>query len=250
MNCAFCLEPTTLTQEHLFSVPVCRAFGIDRDSSTIASLDPRTNEVTNVTTPSRRTVRLPCAACNNGWMSDLEVEMAKLASWLNGSGPLGRRRLEIAQRWMLKMLVVLGFSDLGSRRFLDEPTDVLIPDIGAAQAASGMRPIPTAARFGAARITPGFYLYAVGNPTVLPRGPDRLSSRAASVVAVNLGELQLWALVPLLPANQVRLPGSVSRLSSRLEGRRLRSAPAEPDLDAAVVVFPDVDAADLLRDVS
>ena len=247
MNCAFCLEARTpLTREHLFSVPVCRAFHIDRDQTLVGTVDEKAGGVRNLTTLASRTVRLPCERCNNGWMSQLEGDMAAVAKWLKTSDPLGHKRCLTVQRWMLKMLVVLGFADGDSRRFLRSPTDVVVPDIGAAQAAMGQRPIPTHAAFAIARTSPGTYLYGVGNPTVEPSGPDRISSRAANVVAVNLGTLQLWAIVALLPPQHIQLPPGVSRLGPRLRYSHLVHVASKPRLDLARVRFPDVDPASVL----
>ena len=111
----------------------------------------------------------------------------------------------------------------------------------------GNRPIPAHAAFGLARISPGVYLYAVGNPSVEPSGPNRISSRAANVVVVNLGTLQLWAIVALLPPRQVQFPPGVSRLGPRLRSARLRYVASKPPLELARVRFPDVDPS-LLRD--
>lgn len=242
VNCPFCLKTdTALTREHLFSVPVCRAFRIDRDDTSVGSVDVKTGEFRNLTTLARRTVRLPCERCNSGWMSQLERDMGAIAKWLESSDPLGDKRCMTVQRWMLKMLVVLGFADGDSRRFFDTPAEVVIPDIGAAQAAMGNRPIPTHAAFGIARTSPGIHLYGVGNPCVEPSGPNRISSRAANVAAVNLGILQLWAIVALVPPRQIQLPPGVSRLAPRLRSASLRHVESEPRLELARVRFPDVD---------
>jgi hypothetical protein len=121
------------------------------------------------------------------------------------------------------------------------PTDVMVPDIGAARAAMGERAIPEHAVFGVARTSPGIHLYGIGNPTVEPVGPNRLSSRAANVAAVNLGSLQLWVVNPLVAPRRVQLPPGVSRLGPRLSSCRLRRVPSEPPLELARVVFLDLD---------
>lgn len=98
----------------MLSVPVCRAFDINRDGTLVGSIDVKSGAVRNLTSLARRTVRLPCERCNKGWMSRLELDMASVAKWARSSGPLGTERCLTVQRWMLKMLVVLAFSDGGS----------------------------------------------------------------------------------------------------------------------------------------
>lgn len=122
----------------------------------------------------------------------------------------------------------------------------MIPDIRAAQAAMGKRPIPPYAAFGIGRTAPGIHLYGVGNPPTEPSGPNRISARAANVAAVNLGTVQLWAIVALLPPRRIQLPPGVSRVGPRLRSSQLRHVASKPRLELARVVYSDRDPIVLL----
>lgn len=68
-------------------------------------------------------------------MSDLEVQTAHtIRRWMSKSEkPLGQSGYETLMRWLVKTAVVLGFSEGGSRRFIETPTDVAVPDITTAK---------------------------------------------------------------------------------------------------------------------
>lgn len=61
--------------------------------------------------------------------------------------PFGKRGFETLMRWLVKTAVVLGFSEGGSRRFIETPTDVAVPD-GGLVADSGFLEIATGRHLG------------------------------------------------------------------------------------------------------
>jgi hypothetical protein len=80
------------------------------------------------------------------------------------------------------------------------------------------------------------YLYAFGNPTVHPSGPDQLNSRTAGVIVITLGPVELWATVAPLSPERVTLPARVSPLTAHSQFRTLRVRGSEPPYSTEVVV--------------
>ena len=72
MKCAFCFgeaNTTELSKEHLFSVPICRGFGMDR-SMAVGSFDANSGELGLVAPLDERQVKLPAPpATQAGWDS-------------------------------------------------------------------------------------------------------------------------------------------------------------------------------------
>jgi hypothetical protein len=164
--------------------------------------------------------------------------------------PLGRAGFETMMRWLVKTAVVLGFSEGGSRRFMETPTDVAVPDISMAKAVrNGV--VPDYVRAGAAKVGSTRYVWGTGNASVSPTGPDLLNSRAVNVAAVNLGRLQLWVAIPIVRPETLILPKGVTRLHPRVAFQSLptRSGDLNPSLVNATfsratseAVFAAVDA--------
>ena len=236
MNCPFCLEESKGTKEHLFSQPICGAVGIDR-AMDVASYDQNSGELGPIIPLNQRSVRLPCEGCNSGWMSDLEVQTARtIRRWMSKpERPLGRTGFENITRWLVKTAVVLGFSEGGSRRFMETPTDVAVPDITTAK---GIRHgvVPAHVRTGAAKVHDSRYVWGTGTATVSPTGPDLLNSRAVNVTALNLGQLQLWVAIPIVKPERLALPRGVTRLHPRVTFQSLptRTGDLNPSLVSAM----------------
>jgi hypothetical protein len=232
VNCPFCLGASKTTKEHIFSQPICDAVGIDR-AMDVASYDGNSGELGPIVSLNQRSVRLPCEECNSGWMSDLEVQTGRaLRRWISRpESPLGRDRNEVMMRWLVKMAVVLGFSEGGSRRFMESPTNVAVPDITAAKEIRNGR-VPDHVVGGAAKVGRSQYVWGTGNATVLPTGPDLLNARAVNVTALNLGPMQLWVVVPMVRPERIILPQGVTRLHPRLAFRPLptRTGDLSPSL--------------------
>lgn len=241
INCLFCAGESgeaKLSKEHLWSVPVCRGFGIDRTTPTgdPANLDAPPVRMDQVQ------VRIACESCNNGWMSDLENEMEDVVGWA-----WYRRRIEslteggalVLKAWSLKSLLVWSAYAGRIRSFgrSEEADFAFVPEAtGARQLFRGQwREAVARATFGWGRVPPGPYLWGFGNPEVLPRGPDVPNARSAGVLALNLGELQLWVVDPLFSTAAVQLPPGVAPVAPGISFRRLSDAAQKPDLAAVVV---------------
>lgn len=232
VNCPFCLEVSKTTKEHLFSQPICEAVGIDRVMD-VASFDGNSGELGPIVPLHQRSVRLPREACNSGWMSDLEVHAARtIRRWISHpEKPMGRGGYETTMRWLVKTAVVLGFSEGGSRRFTQTPTDVAVPDITTAKEIRHGR-VPDHVLAGAAKVGSSQYVWGTGNATVSPTGSDLLNSRAVNVTALNLGRLQLWVVVPIVKPDGLVLPKGVTQLHPRLAFQSLptRTGDLNPSL--------------------
>jgi hypothetical protein len=230
MLCPFCFSNSKKSKEHYFSQPICDAMGIDR-SVTIVSLDARTAEYGAALPLSQRSVRLPCESCNSTWMNQLEHETAAaLEHWMRGADrTLSAHEIWTIKRWATKTAFVLAFGELDARRFVDAPTETAIPDITTAKAVRNGGSLDHVT-IGVARTTGSPYIWGAGNPTVIPSGPDQTSCRAVNVAAVNLGTLQLWVVIPVLPPERVELPPGVLPLGANLPFGLVRFRPGD-DID-------------------
>jgi hypothetical protein len=174
-------------------------------------------------------------------MSDLEGDAARtLRRWMSRPDQrltaAGARHLT---RWLVKTAIVFGFAEIDARRFMDDPTETSIPDITTARALAAGE-TPPDVTIGAARVAASPYIWGAGNPTVEPTGPDRVSCRAINVVALNLGVLQLWVVMPVVAQpDELRLPQGVTRIHPQLRYRSLRSRHADVDPTQVVARYSD-----------
>ena len=247
MRCPFCLSAEPLSKEHLFSKPICDALGVDR-SMLVASLDGNTGEFRHYSVLDRRSVRLPCERCNSGWMSELERAAARrLRRWLaNPDERLTKAGLQDLTRWLVKTAIVLGFAEVDARRFMSSPTETAIPDITTAKAlAAGVT--PDHVHVAAARTNNGRMVWGAGNPTVQAAGPNRMSSRVINVAAFNLGPIQLWAIIPIIPPDHLQLPPGVKRLHANLCSRALQVRSGNLDPTQVYATYSDATAQALSR---
>lgn len=249
MKCHFCWDETgdmPLTKEHLVSRPVATAFGIDRTGSSFARFDSsavESGDLSSVSWSGLETLsaRIACASCNNGWMNNLEHEMASLAKWYRrGDRPLGARNLDTLQRWLLKTYVVLSVIDGGARRFAEavdgDVQFAVVPEV--TRASKLRRGDPEAfdgVAVGLARTGDDTFAYGFGNPTVIPSGPQYANVRSAGVAALSLGSLQTWIVVPWFRHATTRLPPGVATAHAQLRSNRLQTLPLKPDTLAPVV---------------
>ena len=239
MKCPFCLADGKLSKEHLFSRPICDAFGIDR-STLVASVDGMSGDVNRIGRLHERSVRLPCETCNSGWMSRLEQDTSRtLKRWMSHPDEtLTRSGLGYVTRWLAKTAIVLAFGEVDARRFLSTPTETAVPDITTARAVAEESSLDHV-YVGAARTdNPGF-LWGTGNSTVLPTGPDRISSRAINVAAITLHFLQLWIVMPIIRPDQIRLPKGVIRLHGELRSGELRTRDGNLDPTQVRATYSD-----------
>jgi len=176
-------------------------------------------------------------------MSDLERDTAHtLRRWMaRPSERLTAAGVRYLTRWLVKTAIVFGFAESDSRRFMEYPTETLVPDITTARAlASG--DVPGDVTIGAARVAASrhAYVWGAGNATVEPKGPDRISSRAVNVVALNLGELQLWVVMPVIAKpDELRLPRGVIRLHSQVRYGSLRTRRGNVDPTGVTATYSD-----------
>lgn len=262
MRCHFCWdenETTRLTKEHLLSVPVARAFGIDRTGSGFARFD--TDAVQSGDLGSLAwsgldslAVRIACSECNSGWMNDLEHAMVDIGKWhAKGDRPLGTQGLTTLRRWLLKTYVVLSVLDGGTRRFLpttDEVEFSVVPEVTrASQLRRGAADAFDGVAVGLARTNSDNFSYGFGNPTVVPSGPHHANVRSAGVAALNLASLQLWIVVPWFRHAATRLPPGVAVGHSRLRAGRLQTVSARPNTLAPVVDNGEHDIVQLMADL-
>ena len=237
-KCPFCFKEARLSKEHLFSRPVCRAVGIDR-STAITPFDARSQTIRPPASLSQRTVRLPCEACNSGWMGDLENQMASvLKRWpKNGHTRLRHNDRSVLIRWLAKTTIVLAHSDGKARRFLDDWAESAFPHPLMSRSL-GDGEVPENVRIGAARVKSGSaYLYGFGNPTVEVVRPDDANCRTIQIAAFNLGTLQLWCMIPIFRPDSLRWPPNVIELKSGTRSAALRFARAKIDPGAVQASF-------------
>ncbi len=180
----------------------------------VASFDGNTGEFGSDVRLDQRQVKLPCVACNSGWMSQLELDTAHaLRRWIGGpSSRLTAAGFAHLQRWMTKTAIVVGFAELGARHILNDRGDVAFPDITLALAL-GRGEGPNVL-VGAAVTKRAGAVWGAGNPTVRPAGPDRISSRAVNVLGLNLGALQLWTALPIISPRRLATSASSQGLGS------------------------------------
>ena len=229
-KCVFCLTEATLSREHLFSVPICNTFGIDRAGLILSG------DVTNRKHPLRtealstRKVKLPCASCNNGWMSNLETAAAEVFErYVHNNAELSADDVDVLDRWAAKSLVVLQWSDLDARKFMSSPGDGVLPDVTLARRVFDGSALDDVV-FAVGRLSePNPALWGAGNPTVVTADPEKLNCRVVNTVAFNLGCLQLWIIAPYFTPSQLKLPEGTVRL---LPGTRFKALPlTSPSLD-------------------
>ena len=243
-RCFFCwTDVPSLSREHLLSEPIAKFAGIDRasfrlaDSGVARGRDGVKVLVGRPPVPlTAVATKLACASCNSGWMSELEQRAARsLSSWR--AQPMlrvGRTRLEVIHAWMLKSFFVLMWAHGGvkaqTKAFAQGGTDwsaAVVPDVRRALALANGRFLDACRGTDLAVVrTDSAVLHGYGNPTAVPVGPGWLNCRVAGVLAVTLGGVQLWLVVPLVPGLPTRFPEPVQRLHATTA---LADVPFVPD---------------------
>ena len=69
-TCAFCLKPTQMTGEHIFSAWMGKLFG--KALYQFTTLDKKGTYHRSATRVLNQKAYVVCKECNNGWMSNLE----------------------------------------------------------------------------------------------------------------------------------------------------------------------------------
>ena len=244
MNCMFChgRAGSGLSREHLLSNPICKFFGIDRKNTHVGHIDGNTFEIKSIATLQATTVKLPCASCNNGWMSDLEVVMVStLDRWLHGQR-LNSEGLNTMRRWLAKTHLVLEGQSGAIRQFVNDPRTGVIPNATLGRLLyEGSDDAFNGCYFAAGITTASTVFSRFGNPTPTCSGPTPISSRAATVSYLNLGKLQLWTLATTLQPMSVRFPPRLTLLDRRLAHRQLRTVTGDQDPVGARIDYGDID---------
>ncbi len=236
MNCIFCHTRSgggPLTKEHVFSKPVRRTFGI-LDDTYIGRIDEE-GSVSSFPRADQFRVKLPCASCNNGWMSSLERDFThSVAAWRRDGDRLGKRRAQTIEQWLLKTYIVLSavegnIRDMGA--IGETPAWRVMPEATRArQLFEGNDAAFVGVRFGASLITSSKYLYGFGNPTIESPHGGLAPHISAGVCFVTLEDLRLWMVVAFDPDAIIHLPHGVSRLNPHLRASRLNHVSQTVDL--------------------
>ncbi len=216
VRCLFCYEDSgdnlVASSEHLLSRPVAAAFGIDRRSS-VARVDGDVEEIRwmQLNGIKRRCV---CTRCNNGWMNRLEHSMAGIATWISGpiGEPIGAARALDLRNWALKTHMLLCFIEGNAGRFGEDTFtgEYVVPPVTPAKALyKGDHNALAHCVVGVTRSTSRTdFAWSFGTPSVTAPGGVKGHPRFAPVSIVTVGSLQLWVVVPLLPA-RVTMPAGV-----------------------------------------
>ena len=219
MNCIFCHERPggrSLTKEHVFSKPVRQAFGI-LDDTHIGRIGDE-GVVSSFTRADQFQVRLPCASCNNGWMSSLEVDFARtVTSWKRGRNRLGKHRARTIEQWLLKTYIVLGAAEAQTRDVgavgETPPWRVMPEATRARQLFEGDDAAFAGTRVGASQITSSRRLYGFGNPAIESPHGGLAPHISAGACFITLENRRLWIVVAFDTEATIHLPPGVSGLT-------------------------------------
>jgi hypothetical protein len=243
VSCLFCwsTQGEPLSREHLISQPVADAFGIDRNNE-LATFDGWVLDES----PTRRrsvpmtelAVRLPCRACNSGWMNELEHNMAAVARWARaGRNGITAPVYDGFLRWLLKTYIVFTALDGGIRRFGTESDDFhMLPEVTRAHLLWERSPEALdGVTFAFAKSWREGVSYSFGNPTVVPQGEQYAGCRTAGALVLQLGQIVSCVVVASPLANSVSVPAPYRALRAGDTYRRLRSAAGILDPELIVV---------------
>lgn len=244
VRCLFCYEDSgdnlVASSEHLLSRPVATAFGIDRTSA-VARVDGDAEHIrwAQLNGIKRRCV---CTTCNNGWMNRLEDSMARIADWISGpvDEPLGVTRARDLRRWALKTHMLLCFIDGNAGRFGDDTLtgEYVVPPVTPAKALyKGDLNVLESCIVGVGRSASRTdFAWSFGFPLVTAPGGVKGHPRFAPLSIVTVGSLQLWVVIPLLPA-QVTMPAGVPACRPGLRPQDLALAEHPMNLQLVRVDF-------------
>jgi hypothetical protein len=104
-TCRFCGEPGKRSREHVYPLWMARQFGVDtiEMTTTSAAGEGRKHKGFDLT------VKDACTACNNGWMSQLEVDFRRHFGQmtLGHPGMLDSEAQRIGALWALKLSLLV-----------------------------------------------------------------------------------------------------------------------------------------------
>lgn len=244
MNCLFCFtDALPLTKEHLLSKPICRLLGIERAEEQVGRFNGVTQTVTSIASLESTSVRAVCAGCNNGWMSQLEVDTAAvLGRWFDGT-PLDEQGAHTLRRWMAKTHLILCLIEGRAHKLIDESTTSVLMDATLAREVREHADLcaTTHTRFGAARTAGSTTIrWAFGTPSIRMAGPKKPNNTIATASIMFLGNVQLWTVNTPLPtpqADSVAPPGYAKQLAPGMTAKRLLTAARHVDPARAIVDY-------------
>ena len=248
MACHFCWSDVSMTKEHMLSVPMLRAFGLDRSRIAVDSTenlrrpnDFRTDRLEQIS------ARIACGVCNSGFLHDLECEAAKGVRGLF-TGGIDDEGVRAVGRWLVTrhhwQIVAQGHG----RRAFEGPCSIQgvdhdlvaggLPDYARLHAlwageSEAMTDVHVAVGRSSTPERPSTLLSS-GQVTVrYPRGaPDR----AATMYAIHLEGLVLEVVVCIVACTTVTFRGGMRRLQP---GARLNLLPGF-DIDTLDPKFTSV----------
>lgn len=241
-NCIFCHgrspEPK-ISKEHLWSVPLCSGFGIER--STTLTLEP-TRPKTPPIPLDQIQVRIACRSCNSGWMSELEKRMERIGwRWYRQAiAPISESDALALKAWAVKSYIVWTAYCGGIRTFgaSGDPQWSVPPPATAGRllyegdwetAASSMT-------LGWGRIRRATdQIWSFGNPQIGREVPTTGFLRASGALRLNLDLLQLWVVDSLFWQNQVQLPAGIRPIRAGMPFRRLEVVAPHVRVESVVV---------------
>lgn len=248
VNCMFCLgtSGSGMSKEHLLSVPVAAAFGLEREGFVgrlgTEDLQPRLDRL------EQMQVRLPCQTCNNTWMNELEHRMAVVADWVKeGVSPLGPDGVLTMLRWLLKTYIVFTVLEAGVRKFGRDGQDdfYVLPEVTRAhQLKAGDPDAFAGVAVGLIRSPERRFAWSFGNPTVTPTEPHNPNCRSAGALIITVGLLQAWIAVPFFRSANVKMRSRVLPLDADLRflqlnrSKRLTQKVAEITVDNGPIDVP------------
>lgn len=99
-------------KEHIFALSLLKDIGAEAETFAPEHFDQlgRTIDKRGSVRASNFTAGEVCAACNNGWMSDLEVNFRAAVLHAPRTGPITAEQRRIISRWTAKTAVVLNSS--------------------------------------------------------------------------------------------------------------------------------------------
>ncbi|WP_418061999.1 hypothetical protein [Pimelobacter simplex] len=231
--------------EHFLSRPVAKAFGIDRDDGEVYRFGADGKDVRTVRLNGLKR-RCVCADCNNGWMNQLEHDMAKVAAWFAaGDTELGGD-LDIAlRRWALTRHVILSELDGNAAQFgaTDHLSDDYVVPLSSLARAVYENDLETirGAAIGISRSSAGYeFAWAFGHPTVLPSDRPQLGRFGAATI-LTLGAAQFWICAPTVFEHEVYAPAGVHGSSPSLTSGQLPGRDGLPSSRDITVEFKDVE---------
>jgi hypothetical protein len=135
-GCIFCGSGGKLTREHVFPSWIERALKLDTPLN--ASRVSPTGDASEWTSIGlAQTVKAVCSACNNGWMSALEVSVRPFLTKMLDGQPvrLGPNRQRLCATWGLKTALMIAQMEPAMRVYPDQAHKWLFED-GAPSAGS------------------------------------------------------------------------------------------------------------------